>query len=443
MKITAITLSIEKIPLRTPFITALRHVEDVENVRIAIHTDTPNIGYGAAPATKAITGEDLQSITRSIKKVIAPKLVGETFELPKLLKTLHACCEGNSSAKAAVDMALYDLASIANDSTLVAFLGGEPKSLRTAVTISLKTPQEMARDAKEAFGRGFDILKVKVGGRDGLDTERIEAVRGAVPEARLLIDANQAWSVYESLEIIKAISPLEIELIEQPVDGHDLDGLKRITQQSTIPILADEAVFTLEDAKKVIENKAADLINIKLMKCGGISKAIEIIEYCRGEGVKCMMGSMLEGPTSIALTAQLVMAYADAISHIDLDSPLLYKRIPTGTGLQFFNNTIELEKEDFYMLYMLECADGTLYTGIAKELEKRLDEHNNSPKGAKYTKARRPVALVYKEKHRSKSSALKRELEIKKMTRSQKEQLISLQYQVTSYVGFMHLWKNL
>jgi putative endonuclease len=140
-----------------------------------------------------------------------------------------------------------------------------------------------------------------------------------------------------------------------------------------------------------------------------------------------MMGSMLEGPTSIALTAQLVMAYADAFSHIDLDSPLLYKKIPTGTGLQFFNNTITLEKDDFYTLYMLECADNTLYTGIAKEAEKRLVEHNDSPKGAKYTKARRPVTLVYEEKHRSKSSALKRELEIKKMTRSQKEKLIALQ----------------
>ncbi len=427
MTITQITLEIEKIPLRTPFITALRRVDDVENIRITIHTDTPYIGYGAAPATKAITGEDLETIAHTIKKSIAPKLVGEAFELKALLDLLHTCCEGNSSAKAAVDMALYDLAAVSKESTLVAFLGASPKPLQSAVTISLKSPQEMADDAKEAFGRGFDILKVKVGGRDGLDIARIEAVRGAVPEARLLIDANQAWDVDESLHIIKAITPLNIELIEQPVIGSDIEGLRQITEKSTITILADEAVFTLEDAKKVVESRAAGLINIKLMKCGGISKAIEIIDYCRKNGVKCMMGSMLEGPTSIALTAQLVMAYNDAFSHIDLDSPLLYKKIPTGTGLRFFNNTITLEEDDFYSLYILQCADGSLYTGIAKELEKRLDEHNNSQKGAKYTKARRPVKVVYEERHRSKSSALKRELEIKKMSRSQKEKLVSLQ----------------
>jgi len=427
MIITAVTTAIEKIPLRTPFITALRRVEHVENIRVTIHTDTPNTGHGGAPATKAITGEDLESIAKTIKTLIAPQLIGKTFDLPVLLDLLHRCCDGNSSAKAAVDMALYDLASLQKEMTLAAFLGGSCKPLQTAVTISLKSPEEMGSDAKEACARGFDILKVKVGGQDGLDIERINAVREAVGEARLLVDANQAWSVEQSLEIIKAITPLDIELIEQPVAGSDIDGLKAITEQSSIPILADEAVFTLKDARTVVEKQAADLINIKLMKCGGISKAIEIIEYCRSKGVKCMMGSMLEGPTSIALTAQLVMAYSDAFSYIDLDSPLLYKKIPTGTGLAFFNNTIELEKEEYHSVYILECADGSFYTGIAKELEKRLDEHNNSPKGAKYTKARRPVKVVYEEKHRSKSSALKRELAIKKMSRVQKERLIALQ----------------
>ena len=427
MMITAITLQREEIPLKTPFITALRRVDNIENLRVTIHTNTPYLGYGAAPATKAITGEDLQSISKTIQKVIAPKLVGRDFDLAKLLKVLHSCCEGNSSAKAAVDMALYDLGAMFEHKRLLEFLGASPKALETAITISLKPPQQMAEDALSAFGRGLTILKVKVGGDDGLDIARLEAIRQAVPQARILVDANQAWSVEASLDIIKKITTLNIELIEQPIIGHDIKGLKTITEQSNIPILADEAVFTLEDAQRVINENAADLINIKLMKCGGISKAIEIIEYCHSKGVKCMMGSMLEGPTSIALTTQLVMAYSDAFSHIDLDSPLLYKNIPTGTGLSFFNNIISLEEDDFYSVYILECADHTLYTGIAKEMEQRLDEHNNTSKGAKYTKARRPVKLVYEEKHRSKSNALKREIAIKKLSKPQKEKLISYQ----------------
>jgi len=427
MTITDITLVKEKIPLKTPFITALRRVENVENIRVTIHTDRPFIGHGAAPATKAITGEDLDTISRTIKKVITPRLIGKTFDLPLLLETLHLCCPGNSSAKAAIDMALYDLASMVEEKSLVAFLGAAPRPLQTALTISLKSPEEMAKDAASAFGRGLTVLKVKVGGGDGLDITRLKAIREAAPEARVLVDANQAWSVEESLTVIQAIEALEIELVEQPVVGDDIEGLKSITRQSSIPILADEAVFTLEDAKRVIAEGAADLINIKLMKCGGISKAIEIIEYCQSRDVRCMMGSMLEGPTSITLTTHLVMAYPDAFSHIDLDSPLLYKKIPTGSGIRFFNNTITLEEDDFYSVYILECADKSLYTGIAKEMERRVDEHNNSPKGAKYTKARRPVRLVYEERHRSKNSALKREIAIKKMRKAQKEKLISYQ----------------
>ena len=427
MIITDISLEIEKIPLRTPFITALRRVEDVENIKICIHTDTPNIGLGAAPATKAITGEDLKSISKTIKSVITPALKGLPFELEALLEKLHSSCEGQSSAKAAVDMALYDLAANSKDQNLLTFLQGSEAPVETAVTISLKTPTEMADDAEQAYGRGFRILKVKVGGEDGLDVARVQAIRERLPQAVILLDANQAWSVEESLEIIKKITPLNIELIEQPVIGSDIAGLRSITQQSSIPILADEAVFTLEDAKKVIKAKAADLINIKLMKCGGISKAIEIIKYCQKHDVKCMMGSMLEGPTSIALTTQLVMAYREAFSYIDLDSPLLYKKIPTGGGLKFFNNTISLETDDFYYVYMVKCSDKTLYAGIAKNVLQRVKDHNSSGKGAKYTKVRRPVTLVYSEKHRSKNAALKREMRLKKLSRIQKERQVALQ----------------
>jgi len=427
MKITTISFKIEKIPLKTPFITALRRVEHVENLRICIHTDTPNIGFGAAPATKAITGEDLNSIQTNIKDVISPLLVNESFDLTRLLEILHNSSKGNNSAKAAVDMALYDLAAMQKDQNLLTFLGGTPTPLKTALTISLNPVDKMVEEAILAYGRGYNILKVKVGKDDGEDLARIQAIREALPEAKLLIDANQAWSVKRSLEIIKALAPLNIELIEQPVSGDDIDGLRTITTQSPIPILADEAVFSLDDAKKVISQKAAHLINIKLMKCGGISKAIEIIEYCQSKNIKCMMGSMLEGPTSITLTTQLVMRYKDVFSYIDLDSPLLYKKTPTGSKLKFFNNIIELEEDDFYSVYILECADNSYYTGIAKEITSRLDQHNSSDQGAKYTKARRPVKLVYEEKHRSKNSALKREIEIKKLRRPQKEKLISLQ----------------
>ena len=183
MKITAISFKIEKIPLKTPFITALRRVEHVENLRICIHTDTPNIGFGAAPATKAITGEDLNSIQTNIKNVITPLLVNEPFDLSRVLKILHSCSDGNNSAKAAVDMALYDLAAMQKGQNLLTFLGGTPTPLKTALTISLNPINKMVEEATLAYGRGYSILKIKVGKDDGDDLARIQAIRKALPTA--------------------------------------------------------------------------------------------------------------------------------------------------------------------------------------------------------------------------------------------------------------------
>jgi len=424
MVITGLSLKIEKIPLRTPFVTALRRVDHVENIILTLHTDTALVGEGAAPATKAVTGEDLESISDTVRNKIFPSFYGHSFDLEKLVSLTHHSCGGNNSAKAAVEIALYDLASRLKNQNLAEFLGGGPIELKTAVTISLNKPEVMAKDAATAFARGFNILKIKVGGNDGMDIERIKAVHKAAPKAKLLVDANQAWDAKESLSIIAAVENLDIKLIEQPVNGKDTEGLKFVTKNSDIPILADEAVFTLEDAKKIIDQNAADMINIKLMKCGGISKAIEIIQYCRSYNVKCMMGSMLEGPVSITAAAQLIMAYPDVFSYIDLDSPLLYEKIPSESEIEFFNNTLSLKKHEPYYVYIVKCSDDTYYTGIAKDIEKRILEHNGSKKGARYTRIRRPVELVYKECHKSKSSALKREMEIKKMARAQKEKLI-------------------
>ncbi len=153
-----------------------------------------------------------------------------------------------------------------------------------------------------------------------------------LPNAVLLIDANQAWSVESAMEYLNAVDGVKIELIEQPVKADDLEGLKRITEASSIAILADEAAFSLEDVKNIYTLNAADMINIKLMKCGGVSRAIEILEYAREKNISCMLGSMLEGPISIEAAYKLAFAYRDVIKYVDLDSPLLYAETPSSVG---------------------------------------------------------------------------------------------------------------
>ena len=329
MKIVSANITRQAIRLKTPFITALRRVDSAEFIVMELKTDNGFSALGSAPATKAITGETLESIEHALKTAIIPAILNRPFILEELLEIVRNIHGGNHSAKAAADMALYSLAAQSKSMSLLHYLGGNsPAEIPTAVTVSLDTPQRMTQQAVSLFHSGYDILKIKVGSTDGEDATRIRSVAAALPGATLLVDANQAWNVAETLTVIDKIADLPIALIEQPVAAHDVDGLKTIKTRSPFPILADETVFTAEDARRILDMGAADLVNIKLMKCGGIAGALEIIEACRTFDIKCMLGSMLEGPVSIAAALNLGAAHQDSFAWFDLDSPLLYDSLP-------------------------------------------------------------------------------------------------------------------
>jgi L-alanine-DL-glutamate epimerase-like enolase superfamily enzyme len=322
MKILNIETEIKHIALKTPFVTALRRVENVEFVRVKISCGEEIVAFGEAPATKAITGEGIEEILYSIESIREPVL----GEMPEdALAFIHEQPIG-SSAKAALDMAFVSLLAQQKQQKLYEYLGAkEPCELQTDITISLGAEDKMIRDAKEAFKEGMDILKIKVGKDVAHAIKVVRELSVELPKVKILVDANQAWNLEESLAFINAMKGVKIELIEQPVPAKDLDALKLLSKSTTINILADEAVFTLEDVKKIHTGKYADMINIKLMKCGGLSKAVEILDYARANSIKCMLGSMLEGPVSINAALHLAMAYCDVIEYLDLDSPLLYK----------------------------------------------------------------------------------------------------------------------
>lgn len=328
MIIKNISTEVKYIPLKTPFITALRRVNTIEFIRVHIVCDQGEVGIGEAPATMAITGEDISIILESIKKV-KDTLIG--LEIKKALEVLHEQSIG-SSAKAALDMALM---------SILGFFKLEDTSfIQTDITISLNCVETMLSDAKKACENGMSILKVKLGSDIKHAIEVTQKLSLGFPKAQLLIDANQAWSLDESLIYVNAIENINIELIEQPVIAEDLSSLKLVREATKIPILADEATFTLQDVKKVLQTKSADMINIKLMKCGGVSKAVEILEYARKNSIKCMLGSMLEGPYSINAALYLAFNYRDVIEYVDLDSPLLYKEASNELDFIFSGSKI-------------------------------------------------------------------------------------------------------
>ncbi|MCI7618249.1 MAG: dipeptide epimerase [Firmicutes bacterium] len=348
MKITDVRIGKISVPLRVPFKTALRTVNSVEDVIVEIHTDTGAVGYGEAPPTGAVTGDTTGAIIGALKDHIIKTITGrDVDEFEDLLQAVQKCVVKNTSAKAAVDMALWDLYGQLYKIPVYKMMGGARKSIVTDITISVNDPEEMARDAVNAIERGYDCLKVKVGANPALDVARLEAVRKAVgPDTCIRIDANQAWSPKEAVRILNNMQEkgLDIEFVEQPVKAHDFEGMKYVTERSYVPVLADESVFSPEDAMKIMQMGAADLVNIKLMKCGGLYNALKIASAAEVYGVECMIGCMLEAKVSVNAAVHLACA-KNIITKIDLDGPVLCSEDPVIGGAIFNEKEITVSDE--------------------------------------------------------------------------------------------------
>lgn len=345
MKIKDIQVGKIQIPLKKPFKTSLRTVTVAEEVIIKIITEEGAIGFGSAPPTAVITGDIEESIAGAIKSVIKPKLIGLNIEdFEHIMNVLNNSMIRNSSAKAAVDIALYDLFCKQYNIPLYRLLGGYRKTIDTDITISVNSPEEMVRDSIQAVEEGYRHLKVKVGTNEAIDIERVKAIREAVgSDIKIRVDANQGWKPKEAVRIIRRYEDmnLNIELVEQPVIAWDIEGLKFVTDNVETDILADEAVFSPREAIKIINKKAADLINIKLMKCGGIYNALKICSIAEAMEVECMVGCMMESKVGITAAASFSAAKKN-VTKYDLDTVLLMAEDPIVGGAGFCGNSILL-----------------------------------------------------------------------------------------------------
>ena len=343
MNITNIRYGNLQVPLRTPFKTALRTVEMIDDVVVCIETDTGHIGFGSAPPTVAITSESKESILATLRWHIEPLLLGKAIaDLQQLCAAVQNVCEGNSSAKAAAEIAMYDLYAQKQGKPLYQVLGGSNVQLHTDLTISVNPVEMMLVDCELALERGFNALKIKVGKESTLDIERLSKIYEHVDgRASLRIDANQGWTAEQTVLVLQTLenSGMVFELIEQPVLANDIDGLKYIKRRVKTPLLADESAFTLQQVKELIKRDAIDLINIKLMKTGGLSQAIQIADYCASNNKQCMIGCMLEGAISATAAVHFAIAKKHVIRKIDLDGPTLGAFNPIDSNV-IFNDAV-------------------------------------------------------------------------------------------------------
>jgi L-alanine-DL-glutamate epimerase-like enolase superfamily enzyme len=226
---------------------------------------------------------------------------------------------GNHAVKAAVDAALHDLCGKLAGQPVWRLLGLERGGPPTSWTIWLGDPDDMARRA-EAVGARFRRLKLKLGGRDGLDVERVRAVRG-VTDLPLQVDVNEYWEPDEALGAVQELAGLGVEYVEQPLPAGDAGGA-RLKRESPVPIYVDEDCHTLGDVAACAER--AHGINIKLAKSGGIREAVRMAHAARALGLGVMLGCMVESGLGIAAAAQI----GSLCDHLDLDGNLLLAEDP-------------------------------------------------------------------------------------------------------------------
>ncbi|WP_223588774.1 mandelate racemase/muconate lactonizing enzyme family protein [Neobacillus bataviensis] len=352
------------VPLIKPFKTALRTVTTAESIFVKINCDNGIVGWGEAPPTIVITGDSLSSIESAIHHVIKPFLQKKSLlQYEVIFQGLKTLLVGNPSPKAAVDMAIYDCLSQYCKLPLYQFLGGHKKEMETDFTVSVNGPEEMGEDAVSYIQKGFNVLKVKVGKDDiAADIERILEIRRRVgKDIKIRLDANQGWSAKDAIRAIRKMedNDLRIELVEQPVKAEDIEGLKQVTDAVDTLIMADESVFTPKQAFQVLKTRSADLINIKLMKAGGIYQAQIINQLAETCGVECMVGSMIETRLGITAAAHFA-ASKQNINRFDFDAPLMLAKDLVEGGIQYNNRLITMPESPGLGIKCIDIEGGVL-----------------------------------------------------------------------------------
>lgn len=325
-----------RIEMDKPFKIALGSTDYYEGFFVKVTTDEDITGFGEAIPTPFITGDTIGSVESELR-IFSRELAGDEVSSELLNSKMKAIAKSSKASRAAVDMAVHDLVGKKANMPLHRLLGGYRKSMVTSYTIDLVPAEEAREQAKEHLEAGVRFFKIKLGMSEQADFERVKAVRDTVgPEYPICVDFNQSYSPKDAVRLSDRISEFDIEFIEQPVNKYDIKGLRFTRDHSSIPVMADEAVFSVEDASNVLMNEAADLINIKIMKCGGLTDALKIVKAAETFRIPCMVGCMVE--TKIANTAGLQFALSQPnVKYTDLDGFSSLKNPPVLGGMEFRN----------------------------------------------------------------------------------------------------------
>lgn len=336
MRITEAQAIPVELQLKEPFAIANETIETAHNVFIRLETDTGIVGWGCA-TPDTVTAETKDTVLRNFE--VAKRLVVgcDPTRINLLNFTVESNLSGNPSLKAGINMAFYDILGKKAEMPLYRLLGGYRQKIETSVTIGIDSTEAMTKKAKQIVASGFKCLKIKCGIKVYEDVKNIIAIKEAVgPNIKLRLDANEGYSVEDALKLIEILDKngVDIEILEQPTKAAFLYSLKDVTAQCPVPIMADETALSLTDNVKLVKLEIADMINIKLMKIGGITNAIKANTIAEIADIPIMIGCMNESMGAMSAGVHFACAFRN-VQYADLDSALDFKEDVVKGGAKY------------------------------------------------------------------------------------------------------------
>ena len=339
MKIKSLDARSLDLPYKKPLITAANRFVTAEGFLIRVCSDDGMEGYGYTEVFPR-TGETKDSVKYAVEQVIKPVILArDLWEIASLRQTMNRVLIGNPRAKAGIDIALNDLLAKSLHVPLYVLLGGLARDeIEIIRMLSLGEPEEMAEEAQDLVQQGFRALKLKVSGNVGLDVRRVTKVRNSVgDDVFIKVDANEAYDVKSAIKVANELADLEVEVFEQPVPRFQTQALLEVKKHAPIRVEADQSVWSVADAYRLIQNGAVDSINTSILKAGGIFEARQIAEMCAMAGVGCVLGNTAGSVVGDAAALHLACSVAGISRRCELgefetvsDDPIKGPRVEKG-----------------------------------------------------------------------------------------------------------------
>ena len=333
------------IPLHKPFGIAGGAQDVARNLLVVVELEDGTRGYGEAAPFPAFNGET-QAIARAAVEAATSTVEGaDVREWRRLARALRGAIGPIGSAQCAIETAVLDALTRQARMPLWAFFGGVGTSLETDMTVTTGSVEEAAADARSIAARGIRTIKIKIGSGDlALDLARVLAIAEVAPRAPLILDGNAAFSADDALQLLAQLNEhqVNVALLEQPVKKDDWAGMQQVTQWGGVAVAADETAASAAAVLRIVQERAAHVVNIKLMKCG-IAEALDIAAICRSAQLGLMIGGMVE--STLAMTTSACFAAGQGgFQFVDLDTPLFMAENPFDGGMIYESAHLDLSQ---------------------------------------------------------------------------------------------------